>query len=102
VRPLGGTPRLVPIAATHLPPPYPDDAKRLGDEGTTQMQVTISSAGEITDCAVVQSAGSQRLDAAACAYVQRHWKWQPLQPGQPAPASTKVSVIWNLGSGVGR
>jgi len=72
-------------------------SKRAGEQGTTQMQVAISTAGVITDCNVIGTSGSQRLDAAACSYVQTHWRWQPpLKDGRPASTTTKISVIWNL------
>jgi len=90
-------PKLVPVLRTHLRPPYPPMALRSGEQGTTQMQVTISTQGLITGCAVIQSSGSGLLDSSACAFVQRYWRWlPPTQNGQPASASTKISVIWNL------
>ena len=94
------TAKLVPVARTHLLPPYPADAKRAGEQGTTQMQVTISTEGVITDCNVMSSSGSQRLDAIACSYVQRNWRWQPpTRDGREVSATTKISVIWNLIAG---
>ena len=89
--------KLVAVQGTHLLPPYPVDAKRAGEQGMTQMQVSISTTGVITDCRVIASSGSQRLDGTACNFVQRVWRWQPpTQGGQPVPATTKISVIWNL------
>ena len=94
------TAKLVPVPRTHLLPPYPADAKRAGEQGTTQMQVTISTEGVITDCNVMSSSGSQRLDAIACSYVQRNWRWQPpTRDGREVSATTKISVIWNLIAG---
>ena len=93
-------PRLIPVLRTHLRPPYPPMALRSGEQGTTQMQVTISTAGVITACQVTGSSGSQLLDESACAFVQRNWRWlPPIQNGQPASATTKISVIWNLAGG---
>ena len=89
--------KLVPLASTHLVPPYPIDAKRAGEQGTTQMEITISTSGVITNCSVTASSGSQRLDATACSFVQRNWRWQPpTRDGREVSATTKVSVIWNL------
>ena len=92
--------KLVPVLRTHLVPPYPAEAKRAGEQGTTQMQVTIGIDGSISDCRVSATSGSQRLDATACSFVQRYWRWvPPVRDGRPAPATTKVSVIWNLSPG---
>ena len=89
--------RLEPIAYTHLLPPYPTISKRLGEQGTTQMQVTISTQGLVTDCKTTKSSGSVRLDTAACTFVQGHWRWKPpTRAGQPVTADERVSVIWNL------
>ena len=89
--------RLVAMAGTHAAPPYPDTSRRLGEEGSTQMQVAISATGAVTDCNVTQSSGSQRLDAAACSYVQARWRWQPpTRDGNPTAASTRVTVVWSL------
>jgi TonB family protein len=94
------TSRLVPVMRTHLLPPYPLDAKRAGEQGTTQMEVSISTLGAITDCRVTGSSGSERLDTTACSFVKRYWRWQPpTRDGREVPATTKISVIWNLIAG---
>ena len=89
--------QLEPIARTHSLPPYPTISQRLGEQGTTQMQVAISTEGTVTECKVIKSSGSERLDTAACTYVQGHWRWKPpTREGQPVAANTDVSVVWNL------
>ena len=89
--------RLEPIAYTHLLPPYPTISKRLGEQGTTQMHVAISTQGMVTDCKTIKTSGSVRLDTAACTFVQGHWRWKPpTRAGQPVTADEIVSVIWNL------
>ena len=80
------------IARTHSLPPYPTISQRLGEQGTTQMQVAIITEGNVTGCKVVKSSGSERLDNAACTYVQGHWRWQPpTREGQPVAVDTDVS-----------
>jgi len=92
--------RLVPVMRTHLVPPYPTEAKKAGEQGTTQMQVSISTLGVITDCRVTTSSGSDRLDATACSFVQHYWRWlPPTRDGKEVPTTTKISVIWNLVGG---
>ena len=85
------------IARTHSIPPYPTISQRLGEQGTSQLQVAIDVTGTVTDCKVSKSSGSERLDSAACEYVKGHWKWQPpTQEGKPVSANTLVDVVWNL------
>jgi len=85
------------IARTHTLPPYPTISQRLGEQGTTQMQVAISTEGNVTGCKVIKSSGSERLDTAACTYVQGHWRWNPpTSEGKPVAVDTDVSVVWNL------
>jgi protein TonB len=85
------------IARTHTLPPYPDVAKRLGEQGAVQMRVVINTDGDVTSCTVERSSGSPRLDQAACEHVQAHWRWQPpTQNGHPVQASTLVQVIFDL------
>lgn len=89
--------KLEPVARTHLSPPYPTLSKRLGERGTTLMQVSISTQGTVTDCKTIKTSGSVRLDTTACTFVQEHWRWKPpTQDGKPITASERVSVIWNL------
>jgi protein TonB len=85
----------VAVTATHVRPPYPMDAKRAGEQGTTKMEVSISPQGAITDCRVTGTSGSERLDSTACSFVRRNWRWEP----RDVPGTTKISVIWNLING---
>ena len=64
--PVAAPTQLEPIARTHSLPPYPTISQRLGEQGTTQMQVAISTEGTVTECKVIKSSGSERLDTAAC------------------------------------
>ena len=76
---------------------YPPDTNRSVEQGVTQVQVSSSTAGAITDCRVVESSGSLRLDASACSLVQRNWQGPPLsRSSQRASGAIIVSVIWNL------
>jgi periplasmic protein TonB len=89
--------QLESIARTHTLPPYPTISQRLGEQGTTNMQVGIGTDGSVTDCKVTKSSGSQRLDDAACTYVKGHWRWKPpTREGQAVAVQTDVNVVWNL------
>ena len=66
-------------------------------ESTGEMQVAISTEGTVSECKIIKSSGSERLDNAACEYVKGHWRWKPpTSEGKPVTANTDVSVVWNL------
>lgn len=89
--------KLEAIRRTHTLPPYPTISQRLGEQGTSAMQVHINTSGSVTNCKIIKSSGSDRLDATACRYVSSHWKWKPpTREGKPVSAVTDVTVIWNL------
>jgi protein TonB len=88
---------LKPIGRTHTLPPYPPISVRLNEQGTTLMEVHITTEGNVDDCKIVQTSSSDRLDQAACDYVKGHWRWQPpTNQGAPVAVSTRVSVKWDL------
>lgn len=88
---------LRPIASTHTLPPYPPIARRLGEQGTTLMEVTITPEGTVGECSVVQSSSSERLDQAGCDFVKSHWRWQPpTTAGKVEATRTRVSIKWDL------
>ena len=95
--PVAASDPLRPIVRTHTLPPYPPISVRLNEQGTTLMEVHITTEGNVDDCKIVQSSSSERLDSAACDYVKSHWRWQPpTQQGTPTAVSTRVSVKWDL------
>jgi protein TonB len=88
---------LKPIMRTHTAPPYPTISQRLGEQGTTTMEVSINTEGSLSDCKITKSSGSDRLDQAACEWIKGHWKWQPpTQLGKTVEAKTLVSFKWDL------
>jgi protein TonB len=88
---------LRPVMRTHTLPPYPPISVRLNEQGTTLMEVHITTEGNVDDCKVVQTSSSDRLDQAACDYVKTRWRWQPpTNQGTPTAVSTRVSVKWDL------
>ncbi|HJT44072.1 MAG TPA: energy transducer TonB [Rhizomicrobium sp.] len=88
---------LAPIARTRTKLPYPEISRRLGESGTTLIEVKISTEGSVTECSVVKTSGFERLDAASCEQVQRQYKWRPpTSQGQPTTASARLSIKWDL------
>lgn len=93
----GGTEpaHIVPIAATHVLPPYPPVSVRLDEQGNSILRVAIAPNGTVVDDSIVQSSGSERLDAAALDFVKQTWRWQPM-PQCRTPVSVAVSIAWRL------
>jgi len=95
-------PAIAPAAAraiegTHTIPPYPDLARRLGEQGTVRLRIALDAAGRVSVVTVQRSSGSERLDAAAVAWVQAHWRYHPAtQGGKPVAASVLADVVFDL------
>ncbi len=60
-----------------VPPIYPSQSRRLGEEGTVVLDVTVGTDGRVQHIAIHSSSGHDRLDQAALRAV-RKWRWQPL------------------------
>lgn len=90
------------IAGTHTTPPYPPIERKLGDQGTVKLRLTISPQGIVTAADIVQSSGFPGLDQAAMSWVMSHWKYKPaIQGGVPATSTTVAAVVFNLRSAGG-
>lgn len=88
---------LRPIMRTHTLPPYPPMARRLNEQGTTLMELSISLRGSVSECRIVESSSSVRLDEAGCEFVTNNWRWQPpTRAGAAVSAKTRVSIKWDL------
>ena len=94
-----------PIAATHTVPPYPALSLRMGEQGTTVVEVNITSEGVVDGCKIVTSSSSKRLDQAACSHIQKFWRWKAWNPatiiGQPHSVKTTVTINWVIKNGNG-
>ena len=89
--------QLVSIMRTHTEPAYPTISQRLGEQGTSTLDVTINVEGSVSECKVSKSSGSDRLDQAACDHVKARWRWQPpTREGQKVEATTRLNIVWNL------
>ncbi len=85
------------ITSTHSRPPYPPLARRLGQQGTVRLHLTISAQGDVTDAQVTSSSGVPELDQAAVSWVVAHWKYKPaIQGGVAVPSTTDAAVIFDL------
>lgn len=85
------------ITGTHTTPPYPGVARKLGQQGTTKLRLTISPQGVVTSADIVQSSGFPDLDQAAVNWVMSRWRYNPAMQGGVAVASTALAaVVFNL------
>lgn len=88
------------VAGTHTIPPYPAIERKLGNQGTVKLRLTISTSGAVAAADVVQSSGFPGLDQAAVSWVMQHWKYKPaVQGGQPVASTTIAAVVFNIRNG---
>jgi TonB family protein len=71
---------------------YPEEARRLGQQGTVIVSLIIRTDGSVTDVAVAKSCGMPLLDAAAVAAVAT-WRYFPAtQNGVPINLRYQVAI----------
>lgn len=71
-------------------PDYPEEARRLHQEGVVLLSVEVSAEGLPIDVTLKRSSGSDLLDDAAVRAVKR-WTFDPARVG-PLPVATRVDV----------
>jgi protein TonB len=77
-------------------PAYPLMSRRLGEQGTVLLRVTVGEQGEVRAVALEESCGHARLDEAALRAV-RHWRFLPAQrAGVAVTSSVLVPVTFSL------
>jgi protein TonB len=78
-------------------PDYPSSARRAGEQGTTQLEVCVSTGGRVTSVKVSRSSGSKRLDDAAAQWI-RGERFQPAKVNGVASDVCGHSVYyeWSL------
>lgn len=89
--------RFDPRHAADLQPPYPPAARRLGEEGSVIVHITIGRDGRVQTATIAQSSGSSRLDEAAIAQALKRWRFTPaLADGEPVEATRDITVRFRL------
>jgi periplasmic protein TonB len=83
--PDGVTQTAVPRGGYQVRPSYPNNARRLGIQGTTLLSVFVAIDGRVADVVVKQSAGHPDLDQAAADAVKR-WRFEPARRGNETVA----------------
>ena len=87
------TPAQVDPNYLHRPDPvYPALSKRLREEGTVVLRVSLDAQGAVRDIQIESSSQFQRLDQAALEAV-RQWRFIPATHGQVAVPSTVLVPI---------
>jgi len=85
------------LVNTHTTPPYPPNARRLGQEGRVVLSLAIGADGAITDAQVASTSGFPELDQAALEWVKAHWRYKPaLQSGVAVTSTTQAAVKFDL------
>ena len=83
-------------AAPNIPPRYPTDAVRHGEEGVVVLEVAVAPDGGATAVGVYSSSGFGVLDRAARDAVAR-WRFRPrLDAGEPIASRTLIRVRFRL------
>ncbi|MCS4306794.1 protein TonB [Rheinheimera pacifica] len=83
--------KAVPVSAPVLnatahynaPPVYPQLSRKLREQGTVVLELTVLVNGTVADVIVLQSSGYPRLDQAALSAVQ-HWRYQAARRAETA------------------
>ena len=81
------------IAGTHTIPEYPILSRRLGEQGSVHLNLTIGEDGMVAEAKLVRSSGFARLDAAAIEWVKRYWRYQPAMRGAMPVASMAEAIM---------
>ncbi|HET7086490.1 MAG TPA: TonB family protein [Rhizomicrobium sp.] len=85
------------IAATHVTPPYPPIARRIGAEGKVTLRLTVTAEGKVSEAEIMTSSGRNDLDQTAQAWIVAHWTYKPaLAHGVPVASKTLASVTFSL------
>jgi protein TonB len=85
------------ILATHTIPPYPEAARRLGQQGECLLKITVGADGSIASVTLVKSSGSTFLDQAALDWVKAHWRYHPAtQDGRAIVSTVQAEIVFNL------
>jgi protein TonB len=78
-------------------PEYPQASIRLGETGSTGLNLYIGEDGKVADAQVSSSSGSERLDEAARKHSIRSWKFTPCMVGdKPVACWQPYKYTWKL------
>lgn len=76
---------------------YPAMSRRLGEEGTVVLLLTVNEEGKVTEAKVQTSSGFERLDEAAAKEAGRTWRFLPgTINGKPSAMQMPIKVTFKL------
>ncbi|AQR72730.1 hypothetical protein BXU08_02740 [Sphingomonas sp. LM7] len=77
---------------------YPDAAIRAGERGSVGFTLDVGANGEVTNCTVDASSGSQTLDDATCTIIRARARFLPARDakGKPIAARWSSKYRWDL------
>ncbi|SRR5579885_653660 len=81
------------ITSTHTTPPYPPNARRLGEQGQVLLKIMVTPQGSVSDAQVARSSGYPDLDQTAVDWVKSHWRYKPAMQNGVAIASTTQAIV---------
>lgn len=83
-------------AATNPAPPYPEDARAAGLQGTVTLRLRIGADGRVESVKLLASSGTSSLDESAMTTVKR-WRFEPARRfGRPVAMDVKTSVKFEI------
>lgn len=83
----------VPAGGSTTPkPPYPDLARKRGQEGTVNIHCNVDASGIVSDASIAKSSGYKLLDEAALKTV-RKWKFKPASSNGVNVAGTAIVPV---------
>jgi periplasmic protein TonB len=78
-------------------PEYPAASRRLGEQGSSVIEVLVGVDGRVLDAKLLQSSGYDRLDQAALAGVKADYHFIPgTVDGKPQPMWFTFKFNWKL------
>lgn len=78
-------------------PEYPAASIRLGEVGTTGLNLLVGVDGRVSDAQITSSSGSERLDTAAQKHAIRSWKFIPCMNGEtPVACWHPIRFTWKI------
>ncbi len=85
------------VTGTHTTPPYPMLARRLGEQGSVRLRLSISAQGVVSAADIEQTSGFADLDQAAVDWVLAHWKYKPaVRAGASVASTAEAVVVFNI------
>lgn len=88
--------RAIPQPLRTPAPRYPQEALRMGVDGTVRVRVTVAADGSVDRLELAEGSGNRYLDRAALEAVRR-WRFLPAtRGGQPTAAEVVVPIAFDL------